>query len=162
MKRNFKWMLAAILTISGVINMYAEDNFALERISNPSLGVGEIDGFMPGGDLDNDYTTSMATCGDYIYIATSRNLGSGWVNVFTPKCDFWGIFSDAIWASTHAMINSTVPTSSCITAKMAHSSMQLLRGTILPLSEVRTLSATVVLSPLTTLYISVPSALTPT
>ena len=97
MKRNFKWMLAAILTISGVINMYAEDNFALERISNPSLGVGEIDGFMPGGDLDNDYTTSMATCGDYIYIATSRNLGSGWVNVFTPKCDFWGIFSDAIW-----------------------------------------------------------------
>ena len=35
MKRNFKWMLAAILTISGVINMYAEDNFALERISNP-------------------------------------------------------------------------------------------------------------------------------
>ena len=96
MKRNFKWMLAAILTICGAINVYAQTGYTLTRISNPELGVGEVDGYIPGGDRTNNYTTSMTICGDIVYIATSRNLGSGWVNVFTPKCDFWGIFTDAI------------------------------------------------------------------
>lgn len=91
MKRNFKWMLVAILTISGAINMYAEGGYTLQRLSNPEFGVGELDGFMPGGVHGNDYTQSMAVLGDEVYIATQRNLGYAWVNRFTPKFDFWYI-----------------------------------------------------------------------
>ena len=96
MKRNFKWMLVAILTICGAINVYAQSGYTLTRISNPELGEGEIDGYIAGGDRANDYTSCMAECGDLIFIATSRNLGAGWVNTYSPKCDFWGIFESAI------------------------------------------------------------------
>ena len=96
MKRNFKWMLVAILTISGAISVYAQSSYTFTRISNPELGVGELDGFIAGGVHNNDYTTSMAMRGDDIFIASTRNLGSGWVNIFTPKCDFWGIFGDVV------------------------------------------------------------------
>lgn len=94
MKRNFKWMLVAILTICGAINVYAEN--VPVRISNPEFGSGVLDGFITGGVHDNDYTTCMAARGEEVYIATARNLGRGWVNIFTPKCDFWGIFGDVV------------------------------------------------------------------
>ena len=84
MKRNFKWMLVAILTVCGAISVYAEDGYTLTRLSNSELGEGQLDGFIAGGVNGNDYTQCMAECNGIVYIATTNNLGRGWVNVFSP------------------------------------------------------------------------------
>ena len=97
MKTNFKWMLVAILTVCGAISVYADDGYTKTRLSNPTLGEGELDGFVAGGAHGNDYTECMAECNGKIYFATASNLGRGYVNVFSPKTDLWEIFNDALW-----------------------------------------------------------------
>lgn len=91
MKRNFKWMLVAILTLCGATNVYAEDDFTVTRLSNPSFTEGQLDGYLEGGVHGNDYTQSMVALGDNVFIATCANLGYAFTRRYNPRFNFWYI-----------------------------------------------------------------------
>ena len=92
MKTNFKRMLVAILTVCGALSVYAEDlTPTVTRLSNPTLGEAQLDGYIAGGMHGNDYTQSMTVLGDYVLIATSANVGYAFTRRYNPNWNFWYI-----------------------------------------------------------------------
>ena len=91
MKSNFKWMLVAILTVCGAMSVYAESDYTITRLSNPTLGSAQLDGYIAGGMHGNDYTQSMAAVGDKVFIATCANLGYAFTRRYNPNWNFWFI-----------------------------------------------------------------------
>lgn len=60
-------------------NVYRNDeDYLVQKISNPTTYSGEADGLVPGGDRENSYAWSMQEMedeyGDYIYIGSNRNI----------------------------------------------------------------------------------------
>ena len=92
MKTNFKRMLVAILTVCGAMSVYAEDlTPTITRLSNPTLGEAQLDGYIAGGMHGNDYTQSMTVLGDNVLIATCANVGYAFTRRYNPNWNFWYI-----------------------------------------------------------------------
>ena len=108
MRKFYSWVLAATLTC-GAVNVYAQDNYTVTKISNPDRGEREVDGLMPGGDRENSYTWRLAMRGDEIYIATTRNIASALVNLYAPAFAASGISVDTFWAMINAVTNGDIP-----------------------------------------------------
>lgn len=108
MKRFYSWVLAATLTC-GAVNVYAQDNYTVTKISNPDRGEREVDGLMPGGDRENSYTWRLAMRGDEIYIATTRNIASALVNLYAPAFAASGISVDSFWSMIDVVTNGDIP-----------------------------------------------------
>jgi hypothetical protein len=64
---------------------------------------------MPGGDRENSYTWRMAMRGDYIYIATTRNIASALVNMYAPNFTASGMSLDDFWKLIDALDNGDIP-----------------------------------------------------
>lgn len=107
MKKNLL-ILAAIL-ICNTITTHADDGYTLKRISNPDRTERQVDGLMPGGDRENSYTWRMAMRGDYIYIATTRNIASALVNMYAPNFTASGMSLDDFWKLINAIDNGDIP-----------------------------------------------------
>ena len=84
-------MLVAILTVCGAMSVYAESDYTITRLSNPTLGSAQLDGYIAGGMHGNDYTQSMAAVGDKVFIATCANLGYAFTRRYNPNWNFWFI-----------------------------------------------------------------------
>ncbi len=108
MKKFYSWVLAATLTC-GAVNVYAQDNYTVTKISNPDRGEREVDGLMPGGDRENSYTWRLAMRGDEIYIATTRNIASALVNLYAPAFAASGISVDSFWSMIDVVTNGDIP-----------------------------------------------------
>ncbi len=91
MNKRFRKVMALImamvmmLTVSPAFaagdepNIYRNDNeYLIQKVSNPAAGEGEVDGLETGGDRQNSYAWSMAELadeyGNYIYIGSNRNV----------------------------------------------------------------------------------------
>lgn len=101
-------MLAAIL-ICGTLSTYADNEYTVTRISNPDRTERQVDGLIPGGDRENSYTWRMAMRGDYIYIATTRNIASALVNMYAPNFTASGMSLDDFWKIINALDNGDIP-----------------------------------------------------
>jgi hypothetical protein len=64
---------------------------------------------MPGGDRENSYTWRLAMRGDYIYIATTRNIASALVNMYAPNFTASGMSLDDFWKLIDALDNGDIP-----------------------------------------------------
>lgn len=55
--------------------VWSKGGYTLDKVSHPTLGAGEIDGILTGGEQDrgNSYSWSMVEAGDYVYIGTCYN-----------------------------------------------------------------------------------------
>lgn len=93
----------------GAVNVYAQDNYTVTKISNPDRGEREVDGLMPGGDRENSYTWRLAMRGDEIYIATTRNIASALVNLYAPAFAASGISVDSFWSMIDVVTNGDIP-----------------------------------------------------
>lgn len=86
--RIFLIMIAVIILISAFpLNVFAakvieKNGVRITKISNPDAGQREVDGLISGGDRENSYTWRLAERGDYIYIATTRNIASSIINMY--------------------------------------------------------------------------------
>ena len=83
------------------------DSYTITRISNPDGQEREVDGLI--GDRGTSYTWRMAQRGDYIYIATYRNLLNGVITIFQRALEAQGVSSDLVWALTDAITNGEIP-----------------------------------------------------
>ena len=102
--------LAALLSLSTVATAAGDEgNYVVTKISNPDRGEGEVDGLMPGGFRENSYTWRLAERGVEIFIATSRNLANGVVNMFTPVLTQYNISTDTFWSIVDAVTNGDIP-----------------------------------------------------
>ena len=83
----------------------------ITKISNPDKGEREVDGLIAGGDRENSYTWRLAERGDYIYIATTRNIASALVNMYGEAISdaSSGISKDMIWAIVDVVTNGNIP-----------------------------------------------------
>lgn len=101
--------MLAVLLIGGVVSAHADDEYTVKRISNPDSTERQVDGLIPGGDRENSYTWRMAMRGDYIYIATTRNIASALVNMYAPNFTASGMSLDDFWKIIDALDNGDVP-----------------------------------------------------
>ena len=101
-------MLATIL-VCGTVNAHADNEYTVKRISNPDRTERQIDGLIPGGDRENSYAWRMAMRGDYIYIATTRNIASALVNMYAPNFTASGMSLDDFWKIIDAIDNGDIP-----------------------------------------------------
>lgn len=101
------WMIAAIL-LCGTLNANAFD-YTVKRISNPCRGERQVDGLMPGGDRENSYAWRMAMRGDFIYIATARNIASALINLYAPNFTQSGMSLDDFWTLINTVTNGDIP-----------------------------------------------------
>jgi len=86
-----------------------ETNYTVTKISNPDRGERQADGLTPGGDRENSYTWRMASRGDEIYIATSRNIASALVNMYGSAISAAaGISMDTFWALVDVIFNGDI------------------------------------------------------
>ena len=83
------------------------DSYTITRISNPDGKEREVDGLID--DRGTSYTWRMAQRGDYIYIATYRNLLNGVISIFQRTLASQGVSSDLVWALTDAVTNGEIP-----------------------------------------------------
>lgn len=83
--------------------------YTVKKISNPDRKQGEVDGLMEGGDRENSYTWRMAQRGDYIYIATTRNIASALVNMYGSAFAQGGISLDEFWTMIDTVTNGDIP-----------------------------------------------------
>ena len=101
--------MLAVLLIGGVVSAHADDEYTVKRISNPDSTERQVDGLIPGGDRENSYTWRMAMRGDYIYIATTRNIASALVNMYAPNFTASGMRLDDFWKIIDAVDNGDIP-----------------------------------------------------
>ena len=81
----------------------------ITKISNPDKGQREVDGLIAGGDRENSYTWRLAERGDYIYIATTRNIASALVNMYGEEFAKAGISKEMLWAVVDVITNGDIP-----------------------------------------------------
>lgn len=84
------------------------NGYTVTKISNPTKGSGEVDGLMPGGDRGNSYAWRMAELGDWIYIATSREVASAVVNMYGSQFAEKGVPLDTFWAIINAVTHGDI------------------------------------------------------
>ena len=102
-------LLLAVILICGTMSTHADNVYTVKRISNPDRTERQVDGLMPGGDRENGYTWRMAMRGDYIYIATTRNIASALVNMYAPNFTASGMSLDDFWKLIDALDNGDIP-----------------------------------------------------
>ena len=102
-------LMIAAISFCGTMNTHADDGYTVKRISNPDRTERQEDGLMPGGDRENSYTWRMAMRGDYIYIATTRNIASALVNLYAPNFTASGMSLDDFWKLIDAVDNGDIP-----------------------------------------------------
>ena len=81
----------------------------ITKISNPNKGEREVDGLIAGGDRENSYTWRLAERGDYIYIATTRNIASALVNMYADAFAEAGLSKDMLWSIVDVITNGNIP-----------------------------------------------------
>ena len=82
--------------------------FTVTKISNPTRGSGQVDGLMPGGDRGTSYTWRMAELGDWIYIATSREVASAVVNMYGSQFAEKGVPLDTFWTMINVVTHGDI------------------------------------------------------
>ena len=102
-------LLLAVILICGTMSTHSDNVYTVKRISNPDRTERQVDGLMPGGDRENSYTWRMAMRGDYIYIATTRNIASALVNMYAPNFTASGMSLDDFWKHIDALDNGDIP-----------------------------------------------------
>jgi hypothetical protein len=102
-------LLLVVILICGTVSTHADNVYTVKRISNPDRTERQVDGLMPGGDRENSYTWRMAMRGDYIYIATTRNIASALVNMYAPNFTASGMSLDDFWKLIDALDNGDIP-----------------------------------------------------
>ena len=102
-------LLLAVILICGTMSTHADNVYTVKRISNPDRTERQVDGLMPGGDRENSYTWRMAMRGDYIYIATTRNIASALVNMYAPNFTASGMSLDDFWKLIDVLDNGDIP-----------------------------------------------------
>lgn len=102
-------LLLAVILICGTMSTHSDNVYTVKRISNPDRTERQVDGLMPGGDRENSYTWRMAMRGDYIYIATTRNIASALVNMYAPNFTASGMSLDDFWKLIDALDNGDIP-----------------------------------------------------
>ena len=109
--KKFLLIFAGLLALSasGQGVAISGDDYDVVKVSNPDRGEGQIDGLIPGGFRENSYTWRLAMRGDEIYIATSRNLANGVVNMFSPLMTAYGISTETMWSIVDAVTNGDIP-----------------------------------------------------
>lgn len=90
-------------------NIIENDNYIIEKVSNPTTKQGEIDGITLGGDRNNSYAWAMAERNGYIYIGTNRNLIGGVCNDFVKALSGYGITEDKVWSVINVITNGEIP-----------------------------------------------------
>ena len=105
-------LLLVITIFSSSVNaekVINKNGVTITKISNPDRGEREVDGLVEGGDRENSYTWRLAERGDYIYIATTRNIASAIVNMFAGEFSQAGISKDMLWAIVDVITNGNIP-----------------------------------------------------
>ena len=102
-------LLLAVILICGTMSTHADNVYTVKRISNPDRTERQVDGLMPGGDRENSYTWRLAMRGDYIYIATTRNIASALVNMYAPNFTASGMSLDDFWKLIDVLDNGDIP-----------------------------------------------------
>lgn len=105
-------LLLAITIFSSSVNaakVINKNGVTITKISNPDRGEREVDGLISGGDRENSYTWRLAERGDYIYIATTRNIASSIVNSFGAEFSNAGISQDMLWSMVDVITNGNIP-----------------------------------------------------
>ena len=105
-------LLLAITIFSSSVNaakVINKNGVTITKISNPDRGEREVDGLVEGGDRENSYTWRLAERGDYIYIATTRNIASSIVNSFGAEFSNAGISQDMLWSMVDVVTNGNIP-----------------------------------------------------
>ncbi len=102
-------LIIAAIFFCSTMNAQPNDEYTVKRISNPDRTERQVDGLMPGGDRENSYTWRMAMRGDYIYIATTRNIASALVNLYAPNFTASGMSLDDFWKLIDAVDNGDIP-----------------------------------------------------
>ena len=109
-------IVLSIALLAGSVSSYTTasaqtikgNGFTVTKISNPTRGSGQVDGLMPGGDRGNSYTWRMAELGDWIYIATSREVASAVVNMYGSQFAEKGVSLDTFWAMINVVTHGDV------------------------------------------------------
>ena len=109
-------IVLTIALLAGTVSSYTTasaqtikgNGFTVTKISNPTRGSGQVDGLMPGGDRGNSYTWRMAELGDWIYIATSREVASAVVNMYGSQFAKKGVPLDTFWAMINVVTHGDV------------------------------------------------------
>ena len=117
--KNVKRMIIITLLVTIIISMLPisvnaakvieKDGIKITKISNPDRGEREVDGLISGGDRENSYTWRLAERGDYIYIATTRNIASAIINMYGEAFLTSGISKDVLWGIVDVVTNGNVP-----------------------------------------------------
>lgn len=91
-------------------NVYSNDLYTVEKLSNPTTGEREVDGLEEGGDRKNSYAWSMERLtdeyGDYVYIGSNCNIL--YAVVGGSLSTGIGIDSDIVDALVNAVTNGEV------------------------------------------------------
>lgn len=85
------------------------EGYTVTKLSNPQAGEREVDGLIEGGDRENSYTWRLALRGDEIYIATTRNIASALVNMYSDGFAAAGLSQDKLWAMIDLVTNGDIP-----------------------------------------------------
>ena len=106
-------ILTLILTVFSskvdAAKIIKKNGVTITKISNPDRGEHEVDGLIAGGDRENSYTWRLTERGDYIYIATTRNIASAIVNRFGEEFSKAGMSKDMLWAVVNVITNGNIP-----------------------------------------------------
>lgn len=105
-------LLSNVLAFMPVLDVHAtntieKDGVTITRISNPDAGQREVDGLV--GDRENSYAWRLAERGDYIYIATSKNVVGGVIDMYGGLLTQAGMDKDTLWAIADTVTNGEVP-----------------------------------------------------
>ena len=117
--RRFRIITSIVLSIvllAGTVSSYTTasattikgNGYTVTKISNPTRGSGQVDGLMPGGYRGNSYTWRMAELGDWIYIATSREVASAVVNMYGSQFAEKGVPLDTFWAMINVVTHGDI------------------------------------------------------
>lgn len=60
----------------------SQNGYYMQKLSNPTLGEGEIDGLVTPGDRFNSYAWATGELGDYIYVGSNRNLVGSTIELY--------------------------------------------------------------------------------
>lgn len=109
MKKILFPILALLPLMASAQKVWDYDGYTVTKISNPDRGEREADGLTPGGDRENSYTWGLASRGDEIYIATSRNVASALVNMYGSQISAAaGMSMDTFWALVDVLFNGDI------------------------------------------------------
>jgi len=105
-----------ILIAAFPLNVYAakvieKNGVTITKISNPDAGQREVDGLINGGDRENSYAWRLAERGDYIYIATNRNVASAIINMYGGLALQAGLSREMMWSIVDTVTNGEIPRS---------------------------------------------------